>query len=461
MKRLTALLTTCLLLPAAAAPLDFGKLNPDQTALYIRNLDNGEVLLAHRADNSMNPASAMKLLTAFAAFRALGSGYRWRTEWRSNALQTHDTLHGDLYWIGSGDPVFDHPHLLAMQDQLAAQGITALHGRIVLDNSIWNGRSSADGFEDDTGKIFTTPPDPHLLAYNLLAVRTAKDRDTRPVFLTDPPLNLHLDTNAVTWTDGRCNGLSRHIEARWTEHGLTFDGALPANCIGSTSFLRLPDAARFAEESFRSHWLGQGRSGLFGFTRNRTPPDSRLLAVHHSKPLAEVLTDMNKFSNNIIARTVFMTLGQHENGHGRQTNGEAAIRRQLAASGIDDETLILENGAGLSRRERASARLLGEVLTAAYRAPWRDDFIATLPVGGRDGTLRHRFRHSNNILRLKTGTLRNVRALAGYRLQAGKTPLAVVAVINGSRTEEQLADLDAFLLRAIRTADAVRPADNR
>lgn len=441
-----------------AHALDLGRLRPEEVAVYVQDLDSGQVLVEHRADAGMNPASTMKLVTAFAALHGLGSGYRWQTEWRSSAPVADGALQGDLYWQGSGDPVFDQPDLIAMQQQLAAQGITALNGKVVLDRSLWRHAGSAEGFAHDGHEAFVTPPDPHMVAYKVLWATAARDGAGRPVFELNPPLyGIRQDTLQVAWTGGRCGRLAHHVSAALENGALVFKGALPAACTGEKMFVNLFDAPRFAEESFRGHWIAQGFGGLYGFTHGRTPAGSRVLAVHRSKPLAEVLNDMNKFSNNLIARTVFLTLGQREAGGGSPLNAEAAVRRQLAAAGLDDEALVLENGSGLSRRERATARFLGTLLYSAYRSPIRNDFVAGLPVAGSDGTLKTRFRQLGSPLRLKTGTLRDVRALAGYWLPDNGRRLAVVVLINSERSDALLPDLDALTARIVRGAAASEP----
>ena len=441
---------------SAAAALDLGRLQPQEVAVYVQDLDSGQVLLEHRADASMNPASTMKLVTAFAALRGLGSDYRWQTEWRSQAPVSGGALQGDLYWVGSGNPVFDQPDLLAMQQQLAAQGIGSLNGRVVLDRSVWPHSGSAEGFAHDESEAFVTPPDPHMVAYKVLWVTAGRDAGGNPAFELNPPLpGVPVDTLQVAWSGGRCSRLTQHVSAVMEGERLVFKGRLPSACVGEKMFVNVFDAPRFAEDSFRGHWLAQGFGGLYGFSEGKAPAQSRVLAVNQSRPLAEVLTDMNKFSNNLIARTVFLTLGQREAGSGG-LNAEAAVRRQLVSAGVDDETLVLENGSGLSRRERASARLLGQMLYQAYRSPFRQDFVRSLPVAGVDGTLKTRFRNLGSPLRLKTGTLRDVRALAGYWLPERGRRLALVVIINSPRSDALLPDLDALVNRIVREA-AVQP----
>lgn len=142
--------STLLLLGAVqaawAASLDFGRMSPNEVAVYVEDLQGGQVLIEHRADVSMNPASTMKLVTTFAALRALGSDYRWRSEWKSAAPVHDGALQGNLYWPGSGSPTYDQSDIEAMQAQLREQGINRIDGQVVLDRSIWDGSGGAGGF---------------------------------------------------------------------------------------------------------------------------------------------------------------------------------------------------------------------------------------------------------------------------------------------------------------------------
>lgn len=439
-----------------ASAFDFGRIGSQEIAVYVKDLRTNQVILAHRADTSVNPASTMKLVTTFAALRSLGTNYRWQTEWRSNGqIDGNGVLQGDLYWIGSGDPVFDQPNILEMQQQLTAHGIRQINGKLILDRSVWGSTGTAAGFEEDQDEAFTTPPDPNMVAYKVLWAQASQDEQGQLSFILNPPLaNIAIDTSQViSRVSGSCGKLANHISARLVNRTLSFQGSLPNACLGKEMFINLFPAPEFAQESFQGQWRAQGYLGPTGFGIARAPANSQLLAASFSKPLGEVLTDMNKHSNNLIARSVFLTLGAKE-AEGRTTvlNAEAAIRRQLVAAGLDDEALVLENGSGLSRKARLTARMLGDMLASAYRSPFAADFIHTLPIGGQDGTLKNRFRSLGSAIHMKTGTLRDVRALAGYWLPSNGDPLAIVVIINSPRATGYLNELDQTVARIIHSA---------
>ncbi|UOO81829.1 D-alanyl-D-alanine carboxypeptidase/D-alanyl-D-alanine-endopeptidase [Uruburuella testudinis] len=452
----TLLITALLALSAHAAALDFGRIRTDEVAVYAQNLASGEVIAAHRADAAVNPASTMKLVTTFAALRALGDDYRWLTEWKSDAAVRNGVLEGDIYWVGSGNPVLDQNDLLDMQSQLRTQGIRNISGQLVLDRSVWQSTGSADDFDDDAGETFATAPDPQMLAYKVVWAKPERNALGNPEISLNPPLPGIPLQNRSTITAGTtaCRSLKPYLQARYQNGTLWFDGQIPASCLGQEIFINMLDPTAFAGKSFINHWRAAGGGIADGWRTGRAPRHATTVAANQSKPLAAVLADMNKHSNNIIARSLFLTLGSTAGNPSTARRAEAEVRRQLVQAGIDDEALVLENGSGLSRRERLTARMLGQILANAWHSPFQTAFTDSLPVAGHDGTLKNRFKHIGRPLHLKTGTLKNVRALAGYWLPqtATQPPLALVVIINSDRSPDYLPDLDKLLTDLLQAA---------
>ncbi|KLT73074.1 peptidase S13 [Neisseria arctica] len=436
---------------------DFGKIPPEEVSVYIQDLQTGKALVSHRADTAVNPASVMKLVTTFTALRSLGSDYSWQTEWKSDAPVKNHILEGDLYWVGSGNPVLDQNDLLDVQSQLAARGIRHIRGQLVLDRQIWSNNGSAEDFDADSAETFATPPDPHMLAYKVVWLKPERNEQGITTVTLNPPLpevpqqyNIGLYPSAAG-----CPSLKSYLNARYQNGTLVAEGRIPEPCLGQEMFVNMLDSTDFAARSFINQWRANGGTINSSFRIGITPKHATTLAVNHSKPLSDVLSDMNKNSNNIIARSIFLTLG---NLHSKQgdtvADARAEVRRQLAQANIDDEALVLENGSGLSRRERVSARMMGEILAQAYHSSFQKIFIDSLPIGGYDGTLKNRFKNATQSLHLKTGTLKNVRALAGYRLPqtSGEHPLAIVLIVNSEQAGNYPSEMDSLLSTWLQTA---------
>ena len=447
--RTTAALLLCALSLNARA-LDFGGIPPEEISVYVKDLQSGRIIEEHRADESMNPASTMKLVTAFAAFRALGRDYRWTTELKSDGRVNGDTLEGDIYWVGSGDPMLDQDGLVALQQQLRDKGIVHINGRLVLDRSVWGETGSADDFGSDADEAFMTAPDPNMLAYKVVWVKPERGTAGGVDITTNPPLPEIALKNQVSITGSAagCNALQNYMRARYTGGVLHASGKIPESCLGQEMFVNMLSMQVYAEKSFVNQWRKAGGTISDGLKTAAAPAGAAVLAGSQSKPLAEVLTEMNKHSNNLIARTVFLKLGEHSSDGLTVQAAKNTVRNELAAAGVDNVgQLVLENGSGLSRKERATARMLGQVLEKAYFSPFKQDFVNTLPIAGTDGTLKKRFRQAGLPLRLKTGTLKDVRALAGYWL--GENPKIVVVLINSSRSNGYLKDMDKMVSRIV------------
>ena len=264
----------CVLLCAQAAfALDFGRMRADEVAVYVQDMQSGQVLVSHRADAAMNPASVMKLVTTFAALRTLGDDYRWLTQWKSAAPQHGHTLAGDIYWVGSGNPVLDQNDLLDMQQQLRDQGIRKISGRLVLDSSVWPDSGSAEGFGDDAGEAFATPPSPHMLAYKVVWAKPERNADGEVVMALNPPLPDVAQENRLSAYAGAaaCPSLKPYVAAKYAGGVLSFRGRLPESCLGQEMFVNMLDAPDFAARSFINHWRASGGEIADGAGAGRAP----------------------------------------------------------------------------------------------------------------------------------------------------------------------------------------------
>ncbi|ATD65688.1 D-alanyl-D-alanine carboxypeptidase/D-alanyl-D-alanine-endopeptidase [Neisseria weixii] len=430
-------------LPAMA--LNFGKIRADEISVYVQDLDTGKVQIDYRSDVSVNPASTMKLVTAFAAFQALGKDYRWTTHFKSAAPVVGDTLNGDIYWEGSGDPVLDQDGLIALQQQLRDRGIRNIAGQLVLDRSLWGDIRNSKEFAADEAETYMTPPDPNRLAYKVVAVKGERNPLGDIVWTTNPPLpNIKLDNQTtIIPSAAECKSINRYMSGRYSGGALIISGNVPETCLSETLYVNMLTSQDFAYRSFINQWRAAGGTISDGLKVAATPPEAKTLASLKSKPLSEILADMNKFSNNLIARSVFLKLGQDKDLHEALHRADSAVKLELGMAGVDTTNLVLENGSGLSRKERVTAKMMGQLLEQAYFSRYKEEFINTLPIAGVDGTLKTRLKQAGDNLRLKTGTLKNVRALAGYWL--GEQPKVVVVVINSPNSDAYVKDMDRLV----------------
>ncbi len=436
------------MLSAASIPTDA------MGAIVIR-MPTGATVLTHRADVSMQPASTLKLVTSIVGLEKLGPTYRGRTELRTKGELVASgrvdelTLRGDLVLRGVGNADLNWEAFQAMLQTLRHKGISDIRGDLILDRQ-WFQPSRPDAgippFDETPEFRYNVIPDALLLNTNLVQLELASGAQSSAVRVGMTPSldrvtvvsNLTLiDRVCDKWEDGwRLPTMSRsdngtiHIELR---------GEFPKNCSATTQ-INILDRVDFADRLFRALWRnlggtfsGQARESVAG---DAATGGTRLLAQHQSRTLAEVTRDINKRSDNPITRQIYLSLGAMSADSSIDSDtakrAEAQVRAWLRQRGIDDAGLTLENGSGLSRTERIRPAQLAAVLQAAYRSDWAPEFLASLPIVAVDGGMRNRLRNSPAAgrARLKTGTLRDVAALAGFVPCAGNEVCVVVAMIN-------------------------------
>lgn len=440
--------------PPVGAALEKAGIPPSGVAILVRSTSSATPLLAHNAELPMNPASAMKLLTTYAALDLLGPAHTWKTAALADSEAADGVLAGNLYLRGSGDPRFAIEHFWALLRQLRVRGIRQIAGDIVIDRTAF-APMETPSFDDKPLRPYNVGPDAFLVNFRSLRFSVlATGAGVR--LLPETPADGITIVNRLRLAEGECSDAWKdRIEIRpvlaapGSGARLEFVGSFAASCREKTLNVAALPADNHVDSLFRALWRELGGSFDGRVRGGETPAGARLLAEHTSPPLAETLRDINKFSNNVMARQLYLALG----GGGEPASTGAAARRighWLAGRGLDFAELELENGSGLSRRERISAASLGRLLADAWEHPYMAEFLASLPIAGVDGTMEKRLRDSpaRGRVRIKSGTLDGVRSAAGYVLDRGGHPLVVVCFINDRQAASGQAIIDALLLWA-------------
>ncbi|WP_415033286.1 D-alanyl-D-alanine carboxypeptidase/D-alanyl-D-alanine-endopeptidase [Azonexus sp.] len=437
---------------AVQRALSGAKIPVANVAVVVQALDAPAPLISHNARQAMNPASVMKLVTTFAALDLLGPAYTWQTRVSSDAPAVNGVLPGNLYLQGSGDPQFGSEHLWQLLRQLRARGIERITGDIVLDRSVF---AAVDfdpaAFDGKPLRPYNVGPNGLLLDFQALRF-TVQPGEAQVVnlFLDSPVSGFALD-NQLRLLEGACadNWRDRiQLNLTQTQNGprLTASGDYARQCGERSLSLAPLSADAHAASLIVSLWQELG-GRLGGRVRaGETPAVAQLLLRHDSLPLSQAVLGINKFSNNVMARQVFLSL---DAGTAPASTAGAGRRIQvwLTALGLDCPELVLDNGSGLSRRERISAASLNALLRAAWQRPAMPEFLASLPLAGIDGTMKKRLKDSpaSGRARIKTGYLNGVRAAAGYVFDRQGGRYAVSIMINDPRAADGAAAIDALL----------------
>jgi D-alanyl-D-alanine carboxypeptidase/D-alanyl-D-alanine-endopeptidase (penicillin-binding protein 4) len=435
----------------------------NHVAIVVQDVAARRPLLAYDADRAMSPASVMKLVTTFVALELLGPDYRWRTEAFADGAIVDGVLHGDLVLRGRGDPKITVEQWQAFIARLRAAGLTAIDGNLALDRSAFAlAPYDPAAFDGEPQKPYNVGPDALLVNFKAAQLLFAPDPATgRAVARIEPPLP-SVSVALPALDASPCGDWHGALRARFDDDGRSarvgFDGSYPAACGERDWWVALLDPPHYAYDMFALFFRAAGGSFAGGLVEKRAPPDAHPIAVLESPPLYDVVRDVNKLSNNVMARQIFLTLAL-EAAPPPATPRKAAdvVRRFLASRKIPMPRLVMENGSGLSRTERASAGGLVHLLVAADRSAVREDFASSLAVAGTDGTLEQRF-VSDTVggqALLKTGTLEGVRALAGYVLGANGHRYAVAAIVNDRNAARAGRALDFLVQWVYRQGDVI------
>jgi D-alanyl-D-alanine carboxypeptidase/D-alanyl-D-alanine-endopeptidase (penicillin-binding protein 4) len=463
MRILKALLAACFLFisigtavaqelpPAVTDALVRAEIPADAVGAYVQEVGAGPVLMASNWSAPLSPASTMKLVTSNAALELLGPAFTWKTVAYADGRQRGDVLHGDLIIKGSGDPKLVLENFWLFLRRIRAQGIRDIRGNLVLDRSVFEEVAYDPAlFDGDPMKPYNVGPDALLLNYKALSFRFAPDEAGRRVHLAvDPPLAGY-PIFLPRLSDGECGDWRAKLKPAIDGAGARFGGAFPASCgekIWHVHPYQMTHTQYFAAV-FRRIWAELGGK-LRGDVRNGlVPQTARPVAQWESASLAEVIRDINKYSNNVMARQLLLTIANHALQLPATTErGAAVVKLWLAGKGIDAVDLSIENGSGLSRTERISALTMARMLMNAYQSPVMPEFIASMPLVGYDGTMRQRLNgygvagHAH----IKTGMLNEVRAIAGYVLAASGKRYVVVCIVNHANAARAQEAQDALL----------------
>jgi len=470
-----AILGTLLLAAGTAAPAQTGTapalpapvrealasagLPEDSIAVLAERLSDGRPLLSHQPDRSLQTASTMKLLTTAVALERLGPGYRGRSELRSDAQIINGILGGNLVLRGAADGDLDVEAFTRLLRDLRREGVHTIVGDLVIDRGFFSPPRPDLGvppFDETPEFRYNVIPDAALLNNNLfeIALRsfTVPEGGDRLQVDMVPALDGVTLVATMDFVDAPCkdweDGWKPPYIAAAGDGNLrvVIHGSFPRNCSATTR-INVLDRNEYIVRLFRPLWRSFGGQ-LLGSVRE-TPgaggSATRVLAEHRSRLLPEIVRDINKPSDNALTRSLYLTLGALAPDWvppgSTAERADRVVRAWLRERGIVDDSLVLDNGSGLSRIERLPPRLLVGVLRHMNQSILAPEYLASLPIAGVDGTLRNRLRDSTvaGRARLKTGTLRDVVAVAGYVPNADGEMHAVVALINHPLARHEVA----------------------
>lgn len=406
---------------------------------FVQDTAQDTPIVSVNDDVARNPASTIKLLTTFLTLEELKPNYHWKSEAYLGGPLRDGRLDGDLHIKGYGDPYMVIERYWLFLNQLRQQGLLHIDGDLVIDNTFFDvPRGDTGAFDGQARRSYNVVPDAFLVNLQTVSFLFGPNPVTsRMDIIAEPqPANLEI-ANRITLTDAGCGGFQRGISIEFAEatdaEQVTFSGKVSRYCGRYRLSRSVLDAPTFAYGVFRNLWEQSGAT-LSGKLRVAAVPEE-LEAFHvmDSLSLGDVVKLVNKWSNNVMARHLLLTLGVERYGPPATVEaGRLAAIEILRQNGLDFPELRIDNGAGLSRKTRISARSLGELLLAASESDFRSEFVSSLPLSGMDGTMRRRFRTAElaGRMHIKTGRLDDVFAMAGFVRSRSGREFVVVAIQN-------------------------------
>jgi serine-type D-Ala-D-Ala carboxypeptidase/endopeptidase (penicillin-binding protein 4) len=425
--------------PSVERVLRAHRIDADQVSIVVQAVGMPAPILSHLPDVPRNPASVMKVITTWAGLEILGPAYTWPTEVHLLGDFDGRRLDGELALKGYGDPFLVQEEMWKMLRALRRLGLEEIDGGLLLDDSFFHVDEPDPGaFDSQPYRAYNVLPNALLMNFQAVSFQFVADRRAGRVRISPDPVlaNLRIE-NRVELVDGPCRGyqagISFNVRDPASVSNVAFAGRFPARC-GSYALTRaVLRHDTFALGLIESLWREVGGAFKGGVRRGTVPEATSPVLVWRSPPLADLVRAINKNSNNVMTRQLLYTLGAEALGApATRDKGVRAVRAFLAASGFDIDDLVIDNGAGLSRQERTTARLLADVLRAAHASVYAPEFISSLSLAGLDGTTRSRFDgHSGaGRMHVKTGRIDHVAAIAGFVHAGNGTSYVVVILLN-------------------------------
>ena len=413
-----------------------------RVGISVVDIASGAIIYERDSLAAYNTASNTKLVTTAAALALLGPDFRLRTEALGGSLSDKGVLSGDLYLRGRGNPGFGVDAMAELVRALEDAGVAAIEGGVVIDQSYFDDVDTPPHFDEQPGEnaAFRAPVASTSLNFNMvsLVVRPARSRRGPAHIAVDPESEyIEIDNAVKTVSRGRTR-LRLDQETKGGHLVLRLSGQIRIEARDQRIRLRIPDPTLYLGTAMVARLRRSGiKVGSKVVRAGQAPDDATLLALHESPPLAVLLRGLGKYSNNYVAEMILKVIGAERVARGEPATwqqGTGAVSHFLTEqAGFAPGSFQYGNGSGLFESNRFTPRQLTQLLRVAYRDfRWGPDYVASLSLGGADGTLSRRFvdTAAERLIRAKTGTLASVSALSGYAAHDGRAPVAFAILIN-------------------------------
>ena len=413
----------------------------------VRSADTGRTVFRYNSKKEFIPASNNKILSSIAALSILGKNFRFKTEFYLGGGIHSGVGHGGLYVKGFGDPTIDIRKFREIAGRIKALGITRIDGGIYLDGSYFDDTLYGQGWDPEWfDKGFCPPVTAISFNYNSAKIKiSASGVQGAPATVRTEPAEFPFTIKNKVSTRLKRSG----VRAQYNERNeLIVSGYVSSRKKAETLELSVPDPFFYFGGTLKQVLEKEGIEVSGPIERRRVPRWTGKILTHYSEPLDTIIHEYNKESINIIGESIVKAIGAEFSGtQGSWKAGTRAIENHLRRIGLNGNFSVVD-GSGLSRLNRVSPEDITHALAKAYDDPdISEEFLASLPIAGVDGTLEKRFRNLKGKVYAKTGYLEGVRSLSGYAF--GKNGRVYVFSIISNGVGTKVKKLQSLLLREL------------
>jgi len=392
--------------------------------IAVYDLTDQKIVYAHNERRLCRPASNMKLLTSAAALSTLTPEYSFKTGLHyTGAIDETGRLLGDVYLVGGFDPELKSADLDSLILLMKKAGITGVEGNLYVDvsmgDSVFWGKAWSWDDDMEAFQPYLTPMPINKGVVKLKVIPASPSR--APIIKTEPESSFIRVVNRATTVMKNAEPTNKSLrfsrESEGDHNRIVVSGVIQASAKSYETQISLKNPNGYVQTLFGEKLLEQfPESNVRAGGMSRVPEDAKILgfATH---TIAEVITQLNKESDNLNAEMLLYALGNQQSDEPSSTEkGIVAVQQLIAQTGLEPDMYSIVDGSGLSNQNSLTPELLVDVLKYMHQSPYFDLFRNSLPIAGVDGTLANRMKKSaayRNVT-AKTGSLTGVCALSGY-----------------------------------------------
>lgn len=392
------------------------------TSAQIISMKTGETLLSQNESAALMPASNMKIITSAAALSLLKPEYRFKTHLFTDGYQQNNTLKGNLYIKGYGDPTLSDERLLELIQELRFQGIESIEGDLIVDDSFFDQEHTGRGWKDSYGAAaYSARISALSLNLNVVEVRVRPTQAGQPAAIVLKPDNTFFDLENQTRTSSGRTQLKILRQVIDGRNRIVISGNVDIRGRTEIEKLNLDKPALYVGNVSQTMLRREGIALSGKLRKGITPTGSRILAATYSPVLSDVVAQLNKDSVNLIGENLLKFMGANfEGAPGTAAKGEKVIKERflIAQVGLPpDNDIVIADGSGLSPLNRLNTNTLAKVLAHMFEQfDVSVDFMSSLAISGVDGTLKKRMQtpEMKRRVRAKTGFINGASGLSGY-----------------------------------------------